>query len=177
MWKLGQFDHIFCPFVTPQRKKTPQNTDCILVKEKTDSDQSGWLGMFHMFRMRPTGVQYMCPQLLKVQETRNVLSNVSDLFFYQSLFLYKVHVHADVALKRSQLCCFVLCCFFFLRCDMNIIADEDAVYVELQMCFFCSCVLSYSCCPGFTVVAVKRLFHWCARFKTVTLNDDLIVCK
>lgn len=29
-----------------------------------------------------------CFQLFKVQETQHVLSNVSDLFFYQSLFLY-----------------------------------------------------------------------------------------
>lgn len=43
--------------------------------------------------------------------------------------------------------------------------------------FFCSCVLSCSCCPRCFVVAVKRLFHCCARFKTATLNDDLIVLK
>lgn len=65
-----------------------------------------------MFSMRPTGVQYMLHQLLKVQETQHVLSNVSDLFFYQSLFLYKVHVQAGVAFKRSQPRRFVMCCFW-----------------------------------------------------------------
>lgn len=51
---------------------------------------------FHMLSMRPTGVQRVLPQLLKVQETRHILSNVFDLFFYQSLFLYRVRVGADV---------------------------------------------------------------------------------
>lgn len=40
----------------------------------------------------------------EVQETGHILSNVSDLFLYRSIFLYKVRVRDDVALKRSQLC-------------------------------------------------------------------------
>lgn len=136
----------------------------------------------HVFSMRPTGVQYMLHQLLKVQETQHVLSNVSNLFFYQSLFLYKVHVQADVAFKRSQPCHFVMCClllFFFWRMwHERHCRWRRCVCVELQMCSFFDVYWAvHAVLVFFFVVAVKRLFRCCVRFKTATLNDDLIVFK
>lgn len=110
-----------------------------------------------MLSMRPTGVQCVYPQLLKVQETRHILSNVSDLFFYQSLFLYKVRVGADVAGKRSQLrrsefgCCFVSVFFF-----------KYVSWTSLQMktlCVLsCRCVLLFTCTELFILSSFLVFF-------------------